>query len=213
MHSQHLYVETRDLYKFHQEIHCCSPFFCSTDLYRPQLCLCVTSLAFQSACMCLNVTFCSEKSKQYIYVPPKENLSVVEETKVFQMLDMFYLLLKELPLAGGQIKQLVIKLKTRLRKVLYRLQYKKCFKERRIKGVQLSSQLTTKWYQQLRKWKYHVHQPTHPDFNNAEFTTRMGKLLQACLIWNYQNINANCAPKVHTFYTSPQILGVAKTRT
>jgi len=54
--------------------------------------------------MCLNVTFRSEKSKEYIYVPTKENLSVVEEAKIFQMLDMFYLLLKELPLAGGLIK-------------------------------------------------------------------------------------------------------------
>jgi len=51
--------------------------------------------------MCLNVTFCSEKSKEYIYVPPKQNLSVVKETKIFQLLDMFYLLLNELPLAGG----------------------------------------------------------------------------------------------------------------
>jgi hypothetical protein len=55
------------------------PFFCSTDLYRPQPRLFVTPVAFQSACMCLNVTFCSEKSKEYIYVPQKENLSVAEK--------------------------------------------------------------------------------------------------------------------------------------
>jgi hypothetical protein len=51
--------------------------------------------------VCLNVTFCSEKSKEYNYIPPKENLSVVEKTKIFQLLDEFYLLLKKLPLAGG----------------------------------------------------------------------------------------------------------------
>jgi hypothetical protein len=54
--------------------------------------------------MCLNVTFCSEKNKEYIYVPTKENLSAVEKTKIFKLLDIFYLLLNELPLAGGQIK-------------------------------------------------------------------------------------------------------------
>jgi hypothetical protein len=51
--------------------------------------------------MCLNVTFSSEKIKEYIYVPPKENLSVVKKTKIFQLLDMFCLLLNELPPAGG----------------------------------------------------------------------------------------------------------------
>ena len=62
-----------------------NPFFCSTDLYCPQPCLFVTPLAFQSACMCLNVTFRSEKSKEYIFVPPKENVSAVEKTKLFQL--------------------------------------------------------------------------------------------------------------------------------
>jgi hypothetical protein len=37
----------------------------------------------------------------YIYVPLKENLSAAEKTKIFQLLNMFHLLFKELPLSAG----------------------------------------------------------------------------------------------------------------